>query len=165
MCFDEEYAPFQDKNKGSIQSRDIEKEIIKYLMKRGITSIQSFNCFSINHKEPESIVEMKRVNAIIRSEFKNYKGVYIYIDDSGCVLYVGIRKLAERVRFHYYESFGKYSGKNCEKHIKFFTQHQGNINILWALIETKEEQRRIKKELTDFLQPKYETMKKEGLLY
>ncbi|AIE59166.1 hypothetical protein MGA3_03765 [Bacillus methanolicus MGA3] len=76
-----------------------------------------------------------------------------------------LRKLAERVRFHYYESFGKYSGRGCEKHIKFFTQHQGNINILWAIIETKEEQRRIKKELIDILQPKYETMKKEGLLY
>ncbi|WP_308638969.1 hypothetical protein [Paenibacillus silvisoli] len=124
-----------------------------------------WNEFIINHIPPELDQDMRRVNKTIRTEFHDSNGVYVYTDKNDIVLYVGIGKLAERIRFHYYESFGKYSGKNCEKHIKFFTQFQGEIKILWTKIDNREDQKEIEMLLTHFLSPVYEDMKKKGLLY
>lgn len=121
--------------------------------------------FVINHIKPNSDFEMRQTNKRIRDYFKQRAGVYIYLNDNNEVLYVGIGKLAERVRFHYYESFGKFSGKNCEKHIKFFTQFPGEIKILWIEVEQRDKQITIENLLTDILQPRYEMMKKKGLLY
>ncbi|MEQ2529566.1 hypothetical protein WMO40_23110 [Bacillaceae bacterium CLA-AA-H227] len=144
---------------------ETEGEMLSVLKTNEINSVPRFNQFSIHHIKPDSDIDMKRVNAEIRREFQKHSGVYIYLDDSNNVLYVGIGKLADRIRFHYYESFGKYSGKNCEKHIKFFTQYPGRIRILWANIEDRQTQREIEDILTQYLEPKYESMKKAGLLY
>jgi excinuclease UvrABC nuclease subunit len=143
----------------------IEGEILSFLKDNEINSIGGFNYFFINHIKPESDIRMRQVNEEIRKEFQKLSGVYIYIDEFGNVLYVGIGKLADRVRFHYYESFGKYSGKNCEKHIKFFTQYPGRIKVLWTIVENREHQKQIEVILTQYLKPKYESMKKAGLLY
>jgi hypothetical protein len=121
--------------------------------------------FNISHIKPNSDYEMRQTNKRIRDYFRERLGVYIYLNDKEEVLYVGIGKLAERVRFHYYESFGKYSGKNCEKHIKFFTQYPGQIRIMWTEIKPRDQQKNIENLLTDILQPKYEQMKKKGLLH
>lgn len=162
MCFEEEQnSPFNVVE----GDNDFEQHLVSFLKENRITSVNQFNQYYINHVKPESDLDRKNVNSGIKKEFKGYRGVYIYLNESNNVLYVGIGKLAERVRFHYYESFGKYSGKNCEKHIKFFTQYPGRIKVLWTVIEDRVEQKRVEDMLTQHLKPIYESMKKEGLLY
>lgn len=139
----------------------MKETILGLFHENGIDKVKEY---TIDHHEPESVEARKKVTADIQEMFRDYKGVYVYLDQKGDPLYVGMGILSERVRFHYYESFGKYSGRGCERHIKFFTQFQGPVTILWGVAEDKAEQRRIKRNLLELLEPKYNWMKQEGLL-
>jgi excinuclease UvrABC nuclease subunit len=120
----------------------------------------NWNEFLIDHIFPKSHLVINT----IKNFFGNRKGVYIYLDENNNCLYIGIGKLQDRVRFHYLEGLGLYSGKGCEKHIKFFTQYQGSLKVLWTMLEDRTQQRHIEKILTDQFKPLYEIMKKKGLL-
>lgn len=138
-------------------------QILSLMQKEYKDYLPTVQQYTIQHIRPNSDAERFEVNRQIRNEFKDAVGVYIYLHEQ-VVLYVGIGKLAERVRFHYYESFGKYSGRGCEKHIRFFTQFPGEITILWLPIVDRNEQLKLEKEWTHLLNPKYEEMKRNGLL-
>jgi hypothetical protein len=134
----------------------------KFLEQKGYHSTLIWHSFLITHAPPKSVF-LRRTNRIIRDGFGKYGGVYIFVDESNTVLYVGIGNLAERVRCYYNESLGKKPGNNAEKHIKFFSQHLGVMKILWAAVEDRHTQRKLKIDLTEVLQPKYKLMKEKGL--
>jgi hypothetical protein len=57
-----------------------------------------------------------------------------------------------------------FSGKGCEKHIKFFTQYKGSLRVIWTVVDDRKHQLYLEKILTVEFQPLYEVMKKKGLL-
>jgi hypothetical protein len=147
--------------------RERKREEVEQIMKNRIVEFLKqydldfdWNDFFIDHVYPKS----NRTLSKIKNFYGERRGVYIYLDEKDHCLYIGIGKLKDRVKFHYLEGLGLFSGKGCEKHIKFFTQHPGTLKVLWTVVEDRGQQLYIEKILTDEFKPAYEVMKKEGLL-
>jgi excinuclease UvrABC nuclease subunit len=141
------------------EAKGMVEKLLEFLRSRGYE--YDWNEYLIEHTPPKS----ERIINQIKNFYGERKGIYIYIDEKNNCLYIGIGKLKDRVRFHYLEALGLYSGKGCEKHIKFFTQFQGTMKVLWTVENDRNQQIHVEKTLTEEFEPLYEGMKKKGFLY
>jgi excinuclease UvrABC nuclease subunit len=119
-------------------------------------SEETWRKFIINHCVPTDEQMKKLQYSFIKRQVRDKAGLYIYMKNGIC-LYVGKAKLLyDRLKSHYIESFSPVPGdtKDMRWH-RFFSQHQGELEIYWLEFETEEERQLIEMLLTKLLQPTF----------
>ncbi len=117
-------------------------------------SKEKWSSFQITHCQPDDNEMKMEQFKFIKKQVGKKAGVYIYIKDKS-ILYIGKAKgLNNRLKSHYIESFSTVPGdtKDNRWH-RFFSQHQGEVNVLWKEVETEEERQIIEIILTHIMKP------------
>lgn len=116
--------------------------------------------FNLIHCIPENEQMKKEQYSFIRGQVERKAGIYVYKKKDNC-LYIGKAKLLyDRIKSHYIESFSPVPGdtKDMRWH-RFFSQHQGELEIYWKEFQSEEERQLIELLLTKLLQPVFLTYK------
>ncbi|MBF8983990.1 GIY-YIG nuclease family protein [Lutibacter sp. B2] len=117
-------------------------------------SAETWSTFKLNHCSPENEQKKKEQYSFIRGQVEKRAGIYVYMKNGKC-LYIGKAKLLyNRIKSHYIESFSPVSGdtKDMRWH-RFFSQHQGEVEIYWKKFQSEEERQLVEILLTKLLQP------------
>jgi excinuclease UvrABC nuclease subunit len=117
-------------------------------------SDKTWSSFSIIHRTPNDDNDKKKQYNFLKEKVGKKAGIYIYKKDD-YILYIGkARELKVRLNSHYIESFSTVHGdtKDNRWH-RFFSQHKGEMNILWKEVETEEERQIVELILTRILKP------------
>jgi hypothetical protein len=119
-------------------------------------SEETWSTLRINHCSPENEQKKKEQYIFIRGQVEKRAGIYIYMKNGNC-LYIGKAKLLyDRIKSHYIESFSPVAGdtKDMRWH-RFFSQHQGELEVYWKEFESEEERQIVEVLLTKILQPTF----------
>lgn len=123
-------------------------------------SEEKWNSFQIMHCQPENDESKKEQFKFIKGQVGKKAGIYIYIKEEK-ILYIGkAKELNNRIKSLYIESFSTVPGdtKDNRWH-RFFSEHQGEVNVLWKEVETEEERQIIELILTRMLKPTFLSFK------
>ncbi|HYE10700.1 MAG TPA: GIY-YIG nuclease family protein [Patescibacteria group bacterium] len=119
-------------------------------------SKETWSVFKLNHCRPQNEQIKKEQYSFIRGQVEKTAGIYIYMKNDNC-LYIGKAKLLyDRIKSHYIESFSPVPGdtKDMRWH-RFFSQHQGELEVYWKEFQNEEERQIIELLLTKLLQPTF----------
>lgn len=132
----------------------IKKDIEALLKKKGYYPLNTplWHSFRFQQVKTNNAIERRFNLQIIESNLKSRKGVYIYVDTAGEVLYIGKGSpLKSRIKSHY----NKLSMVTNNKRVAFFQNNQGTMEIFWLEIEEDEEREIVEHLLSYLLKPKY----------
>lgn len=132
----------------------IKKDIEDLLKKKRYYPLTTplWHSFRFKQIKPNNDQE-RRVNLqIVKSNVQNRKGIYIYVNTEGEVLYIGKGSpLKSRIESHY----NKLVKVNPDKRDIYFQNNQGIMEIFWLEIEEEEEREIVEHLLSYLLKPKY----------
>lgn len=123
-------------------------------------SEKTWDSFQLIHRQPENDESKNEQFKFIKGQVGKKAGIYIYIKDEK-IIYIGkAKELNNRIKSHYIESFSTVHGdtKDNRWH-RFFSQHQGEVNVLWKEVDTEEERQIIELLLTRILKPTFLSFK------
>lgn len=118
----------------------------------------TWKSIELRHSAPVSDHEIASTRTEIRQAIGNVNGLYVYMNQSGQVLYVGKGKpVWNRVYSHYLESFKQVPGDKSGKWFRFFSSNQGTVKVFWIEVEGEAERRICEAMLSLFVSPQFDT--------
>ena len=138
----------------------IEHEILPIDCEKG-----KWNRFLIHHQSPKDEMSKQEVKRYIGQQVGNRNGLYVYKNEQGEILYIGKGKpLKNRLISHYIESFQPVSGDTKDQRWhKFFSQHQGIMEVWWIELEGEKERQIIEKMLDNLLKPLFSVSSRQNI--
>jgi len=116
-----------------------------------------WNYFKIEHKK-KTIKGRKKIWRYIKSEVKNFGGVYIYYAyrNKGKPTYIGIgKRLKDRLYSHYRISFEEFSNDRTGEWHKFWSRNKGIYTVYWKRLKMEKDRKMIEQLLHYILGSKF----------
>lgn len=132
---------------------------VKLLKDHHLWPLTRWRHFQFTHKKPVGQRETAARLEILSENVGKAGGLYIYYKGKDC-LYVGkARKLADRLKSHYYESYRKVSGDRINTWHKFFSSNTGRLDVYWSVVADESDRRIFEIALSSKLEPSFNNLK------
>ncbi|MED3882820.1 GIY-YIG nuclease family protein [Priestia megaterium] len=131
-------------------------DAIALLKKKGYYPLKSslWKYFKFTQVKPRNRQDFINNIELLKQQTGVRKGIYIYINNSNEVLYIGKGNPIKDRLISHYKKLSK-TVLNNDKRTMFFQQNEGNVKIYWLEIENQEERELVEHLLAFVLNPLY----------